>query len=235
MTIALKRRLAEGEVITMLNPNHIAPTLAEKLTQGGADLVFIDLEHGTFGYDQLQLMSKCARLGGGYVVARPQNQDRSVLMRTLHCGADGLMVPLVNTAEEAEQVVDAVQYAFPDDYAEKLVIVMIETVEAVRNLDQILAVPGIDVFFVGPGDLCQTMGYSNRVPPGGRRPRPVLEVVDQALLKIRAAGKHAGTLVLKADIAHYAALGVQLLYYHVDPLLNEALATMREITAKARN
>jgi hypothetical protein len=65
------------------------------------------------------------------------------------------------------------------------------------NLDQILAVVGIDVSFVGPGDLSQSMGYSPSVPPGGRRAQPALDLVDDTLRRIRVAGKTAGTLVVK--------------------------------------
>jgi 2-keto-3-deoxy-L-rhamnonate aldolase RhmA len=230
MISTLKKRLAQGGSIVMLNPSHISMTLTEKLAIAGADLIFVDCESGTASYDQLQQMTKGARLGGGHTIARPQNQDHSMLARCLHCGADGLMVPLVNTADQAKEVVATVRYNCPDqEIDEKLIIVMIETTEAVRNLDEILAVDGIDIFFIGPGDLSITMGYSPRVPPGGRRPQPVLDMVEHIIARIHAAGKATGTLVTKRDIAHYAALGTQLLYYHVDPLLAESLQTMREL------
>lgn len=214
----------------MLNPSHISMTLAETLAIAGADLIFVDCESSTVSYEQLQQMAKGARLGGARTIARPQNQEHSMLARCLHCGADGLMVPLVNTAEQAREVVATVRYNCPDEEIhEKLIIAMIETTEAVHNLDEILAVEGIDVFFIGPGDLSITMGYSPRVAPGGSRPQPVLDMVQQIIARIHAAGKVAGTLVTKRDIGHYAELGTQLLYYHVNPLLAESLHAMREL------
>jgi 4-hydroxy-2-oxoheptanedioate aldolase len=235
MISTLKKRLAQGESIVMLNPSHISMTLTEKLAIAGADLIFVDCESSTVSYEQLQQMSRNARLGGGRTIARPQSQDHSMLARCLHCGADGLMVPLVNTAQQAREVVETVRYNCPgNEIDEKMIIVMIETTEAVSHLDEILAVDGIDVFFIGPGDLSITMGYSPRVPPGGTRPQPVLDMVEQIIGRIRAAGKAAGTLVTKRDIAHYAALGTQLLYYHVDPLLAESLHTMRELAATGK-
>jgi 2-keto-3-deoxy-L-rhamnonate aldolase RhmA len=235
MISKLKKRLAQGESIVMLNPSHISMTLTEKLAIAGADLIFVDCESSTVSYEQLQQMSRNARLGGGRTIARPQSQDHSMLARCLHCGADGLMVPLVNTAQQAREVVTTVRYNCPDnEIDEKLIIVMIETTEAVSHLDEILAVDGIDVFFIGPGDLSITMGYSPRVSPGGTRPQPVLDIVEQIIGRIRAAGKAAGTLVTKRDIAHYAALGTQLLYYHVDPLLAESLHAMRELAATGK-
>jgi 4-hydroxy-2-oxoheptanedioate aldolase len=120
----------------------------------------------------------------------------------------------------------------PDDHQKKLLIAMIESTEALRNLDEILEVEGIDVFFVGPGDLSQSMGYSPGVKPGERRPAAVVEAVDATLARIRAAGKTAGTLVVKHDAAHLVAAGAQLLYYHADPFVVDGVQQMREISAK---
>ncbi|MBK5416074.1 HpcH/HpaI aldolase family protein [Pseudomonas sp. TH31] len=167
---SLKQRLAEGRSLLMVNPNHVSSTLAEKLTASGADAIFIDCEHGAADFQQVQLMAKGARLGGGFTIVRPQNQERSVITRCLNCGADGVMVPLVHTAAKARAVVETVRYACPDTFADKLVIVMIESLEAVDNLDEILTVEGIDVFFVGPGDLSQSMGYSPAVAAGDAGP-----------------------------------------------------------------
>ena len=222
----LKQRLAEGRSILMVNPNHVSATLAEKLTASGADSIFIDCEHGAADFQQVQLMAKGARLGGGYTIVRPQNQERSVITRCLNCGADGVMVPLVHTAALAREVVATVRYACPDNYDDKLVIVMIESLEAIDNLDEILTVEGIDVFFIGPGDLSQSMGYSPAVAAGKRRAQPVLDLVDQTLARIRAAGKRAGTLVVQEDVAHLVSGGAQLLYYHADPFVAQGVSRM---------
>jgi len=229
MSATLKQRLARGDSVLMVNPNHISATLAEKLVRSGADSIFIDCEHGMYGFDQVQLMAKAARFGGGYAIVRPQNQERSTITRCLNTGADGVMVPLVHTAENAREVVKIFRYAVPDDYQDKLLVVMIESTEAVANLDEILAVEGIDVFFVGPGDLSQSMGYSPSVPPGQRRAQPVLDLVDQTLTRIREAGKVAGTLVVKQDAAHLVSKGAQLLYYHADPFVADGVNAMRAL------
>jgi 2-keto-3-deoxy-L-rhamnonate aldolase RhmA len=107
---------------------------------------------------------------------------------------------------------------------------MVESVEAVGNLDKILAVDGIDVFFVGPGDLSQSMGYSPSVAAGKKRAQPVLDMVDQTLQRIRAAGKIAGTLVVRQDVEHLVSVGAQLLYYHADSFVNEGVRAMRDLS-----
>lgn len=233
MSTTLHERLAHGDAVLMVNPNHVSPTLCEKLVRSGADSVFIDCEHGLASFEDIHHMAKAARYAGGWGIVRPQNQERSTITRCLNAGADGVMVPLIHTAEIARQVVHTFRYACPDDHASKLLIGMVESVEAVRNLDEILAVEGIDVFFVGPGDLSQSMGYSPAVGAGKRRPQAVLDLVDQTLQRIRAAGKIAGTLVVRHDVQHLVSAGAQLLYYHADPFVNEGVAAMRQLSSVA--
>ena len=226
----LKQRLASGASVLMVNPNHVSPTLCEKLVRSGADSVFIDCEHGLASFEDIHHMAKAARYAGGWGIVRPQNQERSIITRCLNAGADGVMVPLIHTADIARQVVHTFRYAVPDEHEQRLLIGMVESTEAVRNLDEILAVEGIDVFFVGPGDLSQSMGYSPAVKAGERRAQDVLDVVDDTLRRIRAAGKTAGTLVVKQDVGHLVAQGAQLLYYHADPFVAEGVKQMREIS-----
>jgi 2-keto-3-deoxy-L-rhamnonate aldolase RhmA len=228
----LKTRLASGTPVLMVNPNHVSPTLCEKLVRSGADAVFIDCEHGLASYEDIHHMAKAARFAGGWGIVRPQNQERSVITRCLNAGADGLMVPLVHTAAIAREVVFHFRYAVPDDHPKKLLIAMIESTQALRNLDEILAVEGIDLFFVGPGDLSQSMGYSPNVKAGQRRAPEVIAAVHATLGRIRAAGKLAGTLVVKQDTAELVAAGAALLYYHADPFVAEGVQQMREISGK---
>jgi 4-hydroxy-2-oxoheptanedioate aldolase len=234
MSKSLKERLASGTPLLMVNPNHVSATLCEKLVRSGADAVFIDCEHGLASFEDIHHMAKAARYGGGFGIVRPQNQDRSTITRCLNAGADGLMVPLIHSAEIAREVVYHFRYAVPDDHASRLLIAMVESVEAVKNLDAILAVEGIDVFFVGPGDLSQSMGYSPNVPAGGRREQEVLDLVDDTLRRIRDAGKKAGTLAVRQDVGHLVAEGAQLIYYHADPFVADGVSLMRQLSQPRR-
>jgi 4-hydroxy-2-oxoheptanedioate aldolase len=234
MPETLKQRLSADRPVLMVNPNHMSATLCEKLVRAGADSVFIDCEHGLPSFEDIHHMAKAARYAGGYGIVRPQNQERSTITRCLNAGADGVMVPLVHTADIARQVVHTFRYAVPDDFQNRLLIAMVESVEAVRNLDAILDVEGIDVFFVGPGDLSQSMGYSPNVPPGERRAQDVLDLVDDTLRRIRAAGKQAGTLAVKQDVTHLVEQGAQLIYYHADPFVVDGVSTMRELAGQGR-
>jgi 2-keto-3-deoxy-L-rhamnonate aldolase RhmA len=233
MSKSLKQRLKDGASVLMVNPNHVSPTLCEKLVRSGADSVFIDCEHGLASYEDIHHMAKAARFAGGFGIVRPQSQERSTITRCLNAGADGVMVPLIHTAADAREVVRVFRYAMPDNHEQRLLIAMVESVEAVRNLDEILAVEGIDVFFVGPGDLSQSMGFSPNVPKGGTRPQAARELVDDTLRRIRRAGKCAGTLVVKQDVAYLVAQGAQLLYYHADPFVEDGVEVMRHLSQPA--
>jgi 4-hydroxy-2-oxoheptanedioate aldolase len=168
----LRERLSKGEAITMFNPHHVSPGLSVRLVELGADSIFVDCEHGSWGFEDVRITAQVVRGVGGAAIVRPDSHQRSLLIRYLNAGADGLMVPMVDTAEQARAIVEAVRYACPADHEKRLVVSMIETLDAIGNIDSLLAVEGIDVFFIGPGDLSQTWGTRRRPPSAspGRRP-----------------------------------------------------------------
>jgi 4-hydroxy-2-oxoheptanedioate aldolase len=133
------------------------------------------------------------------------------------------MVPMVDTAVQARAVVEAVRYACPADHEKRLVVSMVETLEAIGNIDQLVAVEGIDVFFIGPGDLSQNMGYPPAPSFGQPRPQAVIDKVGFTVEKIRAAGKVAGTLVTSDELPYWLEKGVQFFYVHSDPFLRLGL------------
>jgi 4-hydroxy-2-oxoheptanedioate aldolase len=228
----LRARLAAGESIFMTNPHHVSSGLVQRLIELGSDAVFLDCEHGSASFEDVRVMSVAARSAGGAGIARPDSHQRSIITRYLNVGADGVMVPLINTAAEAQHVVDAVRFACPTDYDKRLVIAMVETVTAVSNLKEILSVEGIDVFFVGPGDMSQSMGYPPSVPFGEERPEPVIDKVAEAVAKIRAAGKIAGTLAFAWEMERWVKAGVQFFYVHSDPFLRVGLTQMRAFVSR---
>jgi 2-keto-3-deoxy-L-rhamnonate aldolase RhmA len=151
----LRERLSKGEAITMFNPHHVSATLSARLVELGADSIFVDCEHGAWGFEDVRIAAQVIRGAGGAAIVRPDSHQRSLLIRYLNAGADGLMVPMVDTAAEARAIVEAVRYACPADHEKRFIVSMIETLEAIDNVDALLAVEGIDVFFIGPGDTRQ--------------------------------------------------------------------------------
>jgi 2-keto-3-deoxy-L-rhamnonate aldolase RhmA len=223
----LRARLAAGKAVTMFTPHHASSGLAARLVELGADSVFVDCEHGTWSFEDVRMTSQIVRSVGGAAIVRPQSHERPLIIRYLNAGVDGIMVPMVDTAEEARAIVEAVRYALPADHEKRLVVAMIETVDAIDNLDEMLAVEGIDVFFIGPGDLSQDMGLPPAPPFGEPRPAAVMAKVAEAVQKIRAAGKIAGTLATLDEIPHWRERGVQFFYVHSDPFLRRGVAAVK--------
>jgi 4-hydroxy-2-oxoheptanedioate aldolase len=233
-----RRKLAAGQPITVIAPTYTSAGLVELCGHLGFDAVFLDTEHGPAGWEEIENMVRAAELTGMTPIIRVQDNDASTITRALDRGAGGIQVPHVNTREDAEAVVRRAKY-HPlgvrgwaggraslgyslAEFArraneETLVVAMIEEVEALENLDDILRVEHLDVFFVAPGDLAQSMGH-----PGEVDHPEVQAAIDDALKRIRAAGRISGTLTTPATVQRYLDLGVQYLYVGLASLLTPA-------------
>lgn len=234
MSSSIKRKLKDRKPVTVINPDHPSPSLVASIAKLGFDGIFIDCEHGAANMERVEDMARAARLHGAESILRPDTGLPWLITRYLHRGVDGVMVPLVHTAADAQRVVDTVRYAHPDDYEDKIIVLMIESVDGIKNLKQMLKIEGIDVFFIGPGDLSQSMGYPLRVWEGQARPAAVTTAVDRAIAAIVDAGKTAGTLVNRADTAEYIEKGVLYLYDHASHFLTSGAKEFLERVASAR-
>ena len=207
-TNATKAKLNEGEVVFGAIISRHAPDLVELFGALSYDFVMIDCEHGPMNLDQVEHMVRAAESFDITPIARIPDHSDATILRFLDRGVQGILVPHVNTGEQADAIARAARY-YPDgnrsvgggrahDYgvgvsrdestshanAETLVIPMIEDTVAVENLDDILAVQGVDILHVASGDLGQSMG--NPVQSEVRR------VMSEVIPKIRAGGKFAG-------------------------------------------
>ena len=219
-----KRKLERGEVATVISGDH-SSHIVDFLGQFGFDGVWIETEHGPFDFADIPDLTRACDLWGMTSVVRVNLNLPGVIYRTLDVGAQGIVVPHVNTVEEARAVVEAGKFAplglrgnytsrqghGVADYSSKandqtLLVVLIEDIEAINNLSEILTVDHIDVFFVAPGDLAQTMGLL------GQTSHPdVLATVEKALRQITDAGRVAGTLVNDSDVEGYIDKGARFL------------------------
>ncbi|HDN04675.1 MAG TPA: 2,4-dihydroxyhept-2-ene-1,7-dioic acid aldolase [Chloroflexi bacterium] len=208
----VKKMLKEGKKTSGAWLQIASPFTAEIMSQAGFDWLLIDMEHGPG--DILTLVSQLQAMNGTdtcALVRTPWN-DFVAIKRILDTGVHGLLIPYVNTREEAEAAVRACRYP-PDgirgvagspraqgfgqnvqDYLknandEILLITAVETPEAVANLDQILTVKGVDGIFIGPMDLASNMGYL------GQPNQPeVQEVIAGIENKVFASGKILATI-----------------------------------------
>ena len=100
--------------------------------------------------------AQVVRGAGGAAIVRPHSHERPVLIRYLNAGADGIMVPMVDTADQARASRRCGALRLPSDHEKRLVVSMVETLDAIENLDEMLTVEGIDVFFIGPATCRRT-------------------------------------------------------------------------------
>jgi 4-hydroxy-2-oxoheptanedioate aldolase len=179
---------------------------AEIAARQPVDYVCIDTQHGVIDYPAAASMLQAIELAGAEPIVRVPWNEPGIIGKMLDAGAHGVVVPMVNTREQAEAVVRSVRYA-PDGSrswgpvmaamrhadnrtwaAEHVAAIpMIETAEAIANLDEILSVPGIDAIYVGPADLSISLGLG----PAGNEGNPVF---DDALGTIVAACQRHGVV-----------------------------------------
>ena len=191
--------------------------IAEIMARVGFDWLVIDLEHSVIELRHAQEMMQAINLAGVPPLVRLTSNDADLVKRVMDAGAHGIVVPLVNSAADAKRAVDAVYYpprgtrgvglaraqgygATFADYATWLednavIIVMIEHIDAVKVIDEILAVPGIDGYIIGPYDLSSSLGV-----PGDFDNAKVVDAIDRICAAGKAANKAGGIHVVEPDL-----------------------------------
>jgi 2-keto-3-deoxy-L-rhamnonate aldolase RhmA len=181
------------------------PAIAEVMARAGFDWLVIDLEHSVIGIDVAGDLIRIIDLCGVAPLVRLTSKDPDQIKRVMDAGAQGILVPMVNTADEASEAVAATRYAPAgcrgvglsraqgygvtfDSYLQwqsegPIVIVQIEHKDAIDHLDETLMVPGVDGFIIGPYDLSCSMGIPGRFDHDDFR---------AAMKRIRERGRHLG-------------------------------------------
>jgi len=192
---------------------------AEVMASLGWDGVTVDMQHGVNDYsDLVPMFQGMTRYDPAPMVRVPWN-DPAIIMKSLDAGAYGVICPMINTADECEQFVGACRYAPRGyrstgpiravfyagsdyhDHADNTVLTfaMIETQEAVDNLDGICSVPGLNAVYIGPSDLSVSIGGG---PGGDQRTSEVMECIDQTLEAAHRHGIKAGIHAMSAEYAN---------------------------------
>jgi 4-hydroxy-2-oxoheptanedioate aldolase len=187
----IRQKLAAGKAVTMFNVDFQSPRLVEHLGSFGLDVCFLDGERMSYDFERIEEMTRAAHLAGIACMARPWMNEPGLITRYLDCGLDGIAFPHVEGAAGARRLIEVVRYACPKDHADKIVIVMVETPAAMEKAGEIAAVPGVDVVNIGVHDVALAAGF-----PGQPEHPEVEKLIDQAITRIRNAGKHVALNVL---------------------------------------
>jgi len=228
----IKQLLAEGKFVRLFGLGQlISPKLAEIVGEhGGYDGFWLDAEHAGFDIREVELATMAARAYGMDHFVRLPATDYAAIMRALEAGAGGVMVSMVRSAAEAEQAVRWAKFwprgerglnggnrdgrfglmPLPEYVAranaESFVGIQIETLGAIEAIDEIAAVPDVDLLFVGPADISQILG----VPGDFENPR-CLDVIARIAAACRRAGKPWGIVPRGAAYAaRMADLGCKM-------------------------
>ena len=176
-----KQQLRDGVPKFGLFINSHSPTVAEQLAHSGYDWLLIDTQHGPMGFEKLSAMIAAVGSGGAKSMVRVAGfGDRGGIQQALDLGADGVLIPYINSAEEARQAVSCARYPtagtrsvyFPQRSTNKagllgyvgnankniIVALQVETASCIDNMAEIAAVPGVDILFLGQNDLSMSMG-----------------------------------------------------------------------------
>ncbi len=227
------------------------PSVAEILGRAGFDWLTVDLEHSGTSLETAGEMIRVIDLLGLKALVRVGSHDANVIKRVMDAGAHGIIASTVNTPEEARAILAAVKYPpvgsrgvglsrahgyaqeFDRHYewlnSEALVIVQIEHIDGVRNMEEIINVPGVDGFFVGPFDLSASLGI-----PGKLDDPKMLE----ALAEVRRVKEKTGTISgihvvqpIPADLKRRVDEGFEMIAYGIDYLLmaNKAREGLGEV------
>ena len=213
---SLKRRLGRN-MLTVGSWITLADTsAAEVMAKSGFDWLTIDMEHSAITLDKAQELIRIIELMNVVPLVRVGENDSTTIKRVMDAGAHGVIVPMVNTSEDAERAVDSVKYppkgkrgvglaraqgyGFGFDryrkwvHAESIVVVQIEHIDSINNLEDILTVRGVDASIIGPYDLSASMGY-----PGEFERKDVKTAIAKYEKVCRKLRKPSGFHVIPPD------------------------------------
>jgi 4-hydroxy-2-oxoheptanedioate aldolase len=221
-----RQRVLRGDVVLGAFLNLASPAAAELCARAGFDWLIVDLEHGAGNEADLVPMLTAIEITPCAALVRPASGERIRIGRALDLGATGIMVPRLDTVEEVRQAVSYLRYppdgvrgvalltrgarfgAVPHAQVKSLNddvlgIIQIESAAAVACVDEIAAIDGVDVLFVGPSDLSHSLGI-----PGQMEHPDYLAALDRVVAASRAAGKSPGILLRSArDLKRQLELG----------------------------
>ncbi len=235
-----KERLLEGQVVLGCFVRTPDASFAEYVATGGWDFLVFDGEHGSVNTSEVANLARASENRGVTPMVRVSSSHSATVLRCLDAGAAGLHFPSMNEPEEARLAVSAAKYPprglrglagnRSTDWAitpeaighandQTLVVVQIETREAVDNIEELCAVDGIDVLFIGPSDLSQSLGV-----PGDFGHPLLVDAIERVALVVRESEKVLGLFAATAQAAGKGLeLGARYVATGVEPLLGGAM------------
>src|SRR5712672_838044 len=256
-----KKQLRAGTPKMGLFLNAHSPTVAEQLAHSGYDWLLVDTQHGPMGYEKLSAMLSGISNGGAKSLVRVGGyDDRPGIQQALDMGADGVLVPYINSAEEARQAISCTKYPtvgtrsvyFPQrsmnkagllGYAgnwnnEGIIALQVETASCIENIAEIAAVPGVDILFLGQNDLCMSMGlYEKYKFPDMYTSPELAAATDSLITEARKNNVILGLFLFgTARVGEFLEKGFPLISLGNDlhHMLTQATAYVKDVEAASK-
>jgi 4-hydroxy-2-oxoheptanedioate aldolase len=257
-----KKQLHDGIPKMGLFVNSHSPTVAEQLAHSGYDWLLVDTQHGPMHNVELSAMLSGIANGGAKSLVRVgAYNDRPGIQQALDLGADGVLIPYINSAEEARQAVSCTKYPtagtrsvyFPQRSMNKagllgyagnfnndgIVALQVETADCIQNIAEIAAVPGVDILFLGQNDLCMSMGLYEKYKFPDMYTSPELgDATNKLVAEARKNNVILGLFLFgTARVGEFFDKGFTFVSLGNDlhHVLTQAGAYMKDVTATAKD
>lgn len=246
--ISFSEKIKKSQAVVGTWSNVASPVMTEIASRSGLDFILLDLEHGAFDLTTLENCIRAAELHGTAALVRVPRFHDSLTCNVLDMGAQGIVFPMIENANDAETAVRATLYPprgtrglHPFTRAtghgmkqaggfKPTVAVIVETIGAYQDLDRILAIPEIDVVYLGGYDMSVAFGV-----PGNLDHPKMVEFFSTSIPKIKKAKKAPGVFFRsESDLKRYAESGATFFVYGVDSLVySEAMGAARGFVSNA--
>ena len=239
----VRQKLSQGSPVIGTFVGLQSANVAELMGHSGFDFVVIETEHNALDSAEIEHVLMAVGNTEAIPIVRIPSSDKVFIQKALDIGAMGIVVPSVKSAEEARNIVSATRfpplgtrswgplraskYTFDnEDYFKNandniLIVLIVETVDAVNNLEQIADVPGIDVLFLGPWDMCLSLGLDPLYQPHEEIGEVLEKMIQVSKERDTSAGAGASS---PGDIAGRIDQGVTFISYGPDYALLSAAA-----------
>ena len=238
-----KQKLKNGETVYGAFFRTPDTSLIELQGYLGWDFLVLDGEHGTLQPRDVEDQCRACELRGITPIARATTNEQSTILRFMDTGAQGALIPFINSADDAERAVQSIKYQPRGkrglagiraadfgrtgplgDYVKQaneqtLVIAQIETTEGLANLDAIVQTPDVDVIFIGPNDLANSLGHPGNIPHPD-----VQSAMDKIAATTLAAGKTLGLMIYNSECARqWRDKGARFITVPFEAIMNAAV------------
>jgi 4-hydroxy-2-oxoheptanedioate aldolase len=212
VALRTKQEILSRKVISVANTDFPTSQLVEFSGKLGFDVLFIDCEHSSTDFKLVEELARAAQVSGMGSVLRPWSNDPGLINRYLSCGAGGIQAPHVHNVADANRILEGLRRWGDGDYREKILLMMVESQEAIANLPALLRIEEIDAYYFGQNDLAESMGFK-----GHRKHPKVQATVEDAIKRVADAGRVAGMNVQEdlEAVHHFMGLGLRWINVHL--------------------